>query len=277
MKLTVDASIVVKWYIAETHSQEARALLGHRLERYAPDFVLVELANVFWKKARLGELHDPQHYFRELPRLRQAIDLLSGGDLIDRAAQIAVQIDHPVYDCLYLACAEATKSTLITADRRLANALAGCSLAIDVRYIGEHGVAAKITAAATSLVITQDKLAELVAAYDLFGATEENVDSVIIADGADLEAIGRRNLLGVMRSPAGIRLQRLIRDLNDEERVDLLALGWLGRGNFGTDWRPIFERACTRIDGYANTNWEYVLAHGVHWRKGYKRLTGISV
>lgn len=277
MKLTVDASIVVKWYVSETHSQEARLSLGHRIERYAPDFVLVELANVFWKKARLGELHDPQRYFEELPRLRQAIDLLPGADLIDRAAQIAVQIDHPVYDCLYLACAEATGSTLITADRRLANALAGCSLTIDVRHIGAVGVAEEVAAAATALVITQDKLAELVAAYDLVDATEENVHSAFTADDADLEDIGRHGLSRIMRSPAGKRLERLFLDLNDEERVDLLALGWLGRGNFGSDWRPIFERACTRIDGYANTNWEYVFAHGVHWRNGYERLTGISI
>ena len=59
MKLTVDASVVVKWYVSEAHSEESRALLGHRLERYAPDFVLVELSNVFWKKARLGEIGDP--------------------------------------------------------------------------------------------------------------------------------------------------------------------------------------------------------------------------
>ena len=41
-----------------------------------------------------------------------------GDEHIDRAAQIAVEIDHPVYDCLYVACAEATASALITADRR---------------------------------------------------------------------------------------------------------------------------------------------------------------
>ena len=277
MKLTVDASIAVKWYVSEPHSEEARVLLGHRLERYAPDFVLVELANVFWKKARLGQLHDPQRYFQELPRLREAIDLLPGADLIDRAAQIAVQIDHPVYDCLYLACAEAAGSTLITADRRLANALAGCSLAIDVRHVGADGVAEEIAAAATALVITQDKLAALVAAHDLLDATEEHVHSKVTADDADLEDIGRHGLSRIMRSPAGMRLERLFLDLNDEERVDLLALGWLGRGNFGSDWRPILERACTRIDGYANANWEYVLAHGVYWRNGYERLTGTSL
>ena len=277
MNLTVDASVVVKWYVSEIHSEQARWLLGHRLERFAPEFVLVELANIFWKKARLREIGDPQPYFQELHRVREAVVLSPSADLIERAAQIAAQIDHPVYDCLYVACAEATGSTLITADRRLGTVVADGALNVDVQYIGADGVADNIRAAASALVITQDKVAELVAAYNLLEATEENVHSVVTADDIDLEGIGRLGLLQIMRSPAGIRLERLFLDLSDEERVDLLALGWLGRGNFGSDWRPIFERACTGIDGYANTKWEYVFAHGVYWRNGYKRLTGISL
>ena len=158
MKLTVDASVVVKWYVSETHSEEARVLLGHRLERFAPDFVLVELANIFWKKARLREIGDPHAYFQELSRIREAVVLSSSADLIERAAQVAAQIDHPVYDCLYIACAEATGSTLITADRRLRDAVADSVLDVDVQYIGAHGVADKIRAAATALVIGQDKV-----------------------------------------------------------------------------------------------------------------------
>ena len=46
------------------HSEEARLLLGHRLERLAPDFVLVELANIFWKKCALREIGDPDRYFQ---------------------------------------------------------------------------------------------------------------------------------------------------------------------------------------------------------------------
>ena len=132
MKLTVDASVVVKWYVSETHSEEARVLLGHRLERFAPDFVLVELANIFWKKARLREIGDPHAYFQELSRIREAVVLSSSADLIERAAQVAAQIDHPVYDCLYIACAEATGSTLMTADRRLRNTVADSVLDVDV-------------------------------------------------------------------------------------------------------------------------------------------------
>ena len=277
MKLTIDASVVVKWYVSETHSEEAYVLLGHRLERFAPDFVLVELANIFWKKARLREIGDPLTYFQELARIREAVVLISSADLIERAAQVAAQIDHPIYDCLYLACAEATGSTLITADRKLRDTAADSALDVDVQYIGAHGVADKIRAAATALVIEQDKVAELIAAYDLLDATEDNVLSALYRGRAELATIGHEEWSRILDSPAGKRLERLFFQLSDEERIDLLALGWLGQGNSGTEWQPIFERACSMIDGNANSEWRYVLHLGAHWRVGFERMTGTSI
>ena len=277
MKLTVDASVVVKWYVSETHSEEARLLLAHRLERFAPDFVLVELANIFWKKARLHQIGDPNTYFQELHRVREAVVLSPSADLIERAAQIASQIDHPVYDCLYIACAEATGSTLITADRRLRDTVADHALAVDVHDISAPEVADKIAAAATALVITHDKVAKLVAAYDLLNATKENVLSELIRGRARPVFISNAEWSRIHDSPAGKRLQSQFFQLNDEERIDLLALGWLGQGNSGTEWQPIFERACAMIDGYSNDDWRYVIHLGGHWSAGYERLTGISL
>ena len=277
MKFTVDASVVVKWYVSEKYSEEARLLLRHRLERYAPDFVLVELANIFWKKARLREIGDPQPYFQELHRVREAVGLSPSADLIERAAQIAAQIDHPVYDCLYIACAEATRSTLITADQKLAAIVADRAVDVDVQYIGKQGVPHMIGAAATALVITQDTVSELVAAYDRLDATQENVLSALYRGREGARIIGQEEWSRILDSPAGKSLDRLFLQLNDEERIDLLALGWLGQGNSGTEWQPIFERACSMIDGFANGDWRYVIHLGAHWRDGFKRLTGISL
>ena len=152
-----------------------------------------------------------------------------------------------------------------------------CKRLISVEYIGAHGVADKIRATATALVIGRDKLTELVAAYDLLDATEENVVSSLYRGRAGLATIGHEEWSRILESPAGKRLERLFLQLNDEERIDLLALGWLGQGNSGTEWQPIFDRACIMIDGYANDEWRYVLHLGVHWRAGFKRLTGITI
>ena len=277
MKLTVDASIVIKWYVSETYSEEARLVLGHRLERYAPDFVLIELANILWKKARRSEIGDPHAYFQELSRVREAVVLSSSANLIERAAEIAAQIDHPVYDCLYITCAEATGSTLITADRRLRDRVADDALDVDVQYIGEQGVADSIRAAATALVIAQDKVAELVAAYDLLLETTKNVlDSVTVVE-AGSQHLWTKDSLHMLNSPASRRLMNLIAELDDEETIDLLALGLLGQGHSGAEWQPNFEHACSMINASANDEMRVVPYDCEHWRAGYERLTGTSI
>jgi predicted nucleic acid-binding protein len=45
--------------------------------------------------------------------------LVSATGLAPRAVAIAGQLDHPVYDCFYLALAEAEQADLVTADMRL--------------------------------------------------------------------------------------------------------------------------------------------------------------
>jgi predicted nucleic acid-binding protein len=44
--------------------------------------------------------------------------------LAGRAAEIACTLEHPVYDCLYLACAEREGQVLITADLRFLRVVA---------------------------------------------------------------------------------------------------------------------------------------------------------
>ena len=60
-----------------------------------------------------------------------------------------------------------------------------------------------------------------------------------------------RNRVEIRLSTYG-RLEALFDELTEEERVDLLALGWLGRGDSGGEWQPIFRRACATIDMYAD-------------------------
>ncbi len=141
MKLTVDASVVIKWFVTEPLCEEARQLLGDQLDLHAPDILLAEFANIIWKKVRRGEISDPQPYFDELASLPEIVTLHPGGDLIGRAAQIAVVIDHPVYDCLYLACAEVTASVVITADQKLVNRATERLPSLEVRHIGALGIA----------------------------------------------------------------------------------------------------------------------------------------
>jgi predicted nucleic acid-binding protein len=55
--------------------------------------------------------------------------------LAARAGAIALAIDHPVYDCFYLALSEAQDVPMVTADRKLVTKLAGTSFAPRVLHL----------------------------------------------------------------------------------------------------------------------------------------------
>ncbi len=119
MSVTVDASVAVKWFVSEPRHEEARLLSDPDIERYAPTFLVIECANALWKKVHRGEIADLTPTFEALLNLPEAVAFHPTRDLLARAGQLAVALGHPVYDCLYLACAEATESVLVTDDRRL--------------------------------------------------------------------------------------------------------------------------------------------------------------
>jgi len=119
----IDASVAVKWFFEEEHTVAARALLDDAsLQRLAPDFILVEATNTAWKRARRGEI--TQDYARRLPRrLRTMLSLQQTSPLIAPALELALTFDRSVYDSLYVVLAMMRDCQLMTADRKLYNAL----------------------------------------------------------------------------------------------------------------------------------------------------------
>lgn len=118
MNLVVDASVAIKWFAPESLSQEAERLLDGGDALFAPDLLLLECGNIIWKKVRLGELARLDGD-AALAALRSGpIDLIETRPLVERALHLAHEIDHPPYDCLYLAAAEAVEAVVVTADRR---------------------------------------------------------------------------------------------------------------------------------------------------------------
>jgi predicted nucleic acid-binding protein len=52
----VDVCVAVKWFVPEIFSQEAARLLSGSHRLLAPDYLLPEAGNVFWKKIRFNEI-----------------------------------------------------------------------------------------------------------------------------------------------------------------------------------------------------------------------------
>lgn len=98
-------------------------------ERQAPDLIVAEVANVVWKKAVRAQVTDAQARAigGALPRYFETLHASEA--LIESAIGIARALRHPVYDCLYLACAMRLGRRLITADRRLIAAVADSEFA----------------------------------------------------------------------------------------------------------------------------------------------------
>lgn len=118
----VDASVALKWVLDEAGSLAAAELLdGRRL--FAPPLLATEVANALWVVARRGQITGGE--------AEDALDLIlrapfqplpSGLKLPLRALELARLLDHPVYDCIYLALAITLEWPVITADRRFAEA-----------------------------------------------------------------------------------------------------------------------------------------------------------
>jgi predicted nucleic acid-binding protein len=115
--LVIDASIAIKWVVEEDGTAEAlRLRQGTRL--LAPEFLAAECANIFWKKVQRDELSMDEALLAT--RLLQAADIefLPAHSLLEAATRIAIELDHPAYDCLYLALAAERDCRFVTADER---------------------------------------------------------------------------------------------------------------------------------------------------------------
>jgi predicted nucleic acid-binding protein len=84
----------------------------------------VEIANAIWKAVRVGRV--PSAFGDQALALltHREFTTVPSLKLLDEAFQIARAYARTVYDSLYVALAVQTRTQLITADERLANALA---------------------------------------------------------------------------------------------------------------------------------------------------------
>ena len=115
--LVIDASVAVKWVVEEEGTKEALALRDRALA--APDLLIAECANILWKKVRRNELSEQESVFAAGLLAHVDIELMAMRPYLEAAVRIAVALDHPAYDCIYIALAEAEGLRFVTADMSL--------------------------------------------------------------------------------------------------------------------------------------------------------------
>ena len=140
MSLVVDASVALKWFLLdEPQASRSLAIAQDDALLIAPDPLTAEVCNGAWRSARLGRLSDAQvdEIATCLPRFFDT--LVSTTVLAPRAVTIAGQLEHPVYDCLYVSLAEAEKAQIVTADMRFLGKVRGTSWEQWVVNLSDYG------------------------------------------------------------------------------------------------------------------------------------------
>ena len=116
--VVIDASVGLKWVVGEAGSDIAAAIIaGRRL--LVPDLFWVETANALAGKVRRNELsraeaRDAWYDLSLAPVMARPLT----PDSLAPALTLAQDLNHSVYDCIYLALAVAEHCPVVTADRR---------------------------------------------------------------------------------------------------------------------------------------------------------------
>ena len=122
MRIVLDASVALKLVTLEPGTREAQAVLGREEERIAPDWMLAEAASGLANKVRYQGLDRQvaQRSFAALPAFIERF--VDSAPLLSRAMELAAELDHPLYDSLYLLLAIDEEGVVITADDGLVKA-----------------------------------------------------------------------------------------------------------------------------------------------------------
>jgi predicted nucleic acid-binding protein len=118
MKLVVDASVAIKWFLAarpdEGHLAQAEsvaaAIENSQTELFAPPHWIAEIIGVL-ARVEPGIIDDALLLLDDMKPT-----LIDGVATVRRAADISIQLNHHLFDTLYHAVAIETSATLVTAD-----------------------------------------------------------------------------------------------------------------------------------------------------------------
>jgi predicted nucleic acid-binding protein len=124
--IVIDASLAVKWFLVEADSSDANRFLADFAGQIAvPDLIVIEVASALVRRANSikTEASDIVVLLDKWSALltQPAIKLYRGTPRGTReAARLAIEMGHPLKDCIYLALARELDSDFVTCDMRFA-------------------------------------------------------------------------------------------------------------------------------------------------------------
>lgn len=109
----------MRWIADEANAELSATLLG-RDDLVAPDLLAVEVGSALRRKASMGELTRDQVADGFALIFRSIQFHSSSPELMARAFDLSAAPAHPIYDCVYVALAEALNGQFVTNDLELA-------------------------------------------------------------------------------------------------------------------------------------------------------------
>jgi predicted nucleic acid-binding protein len=138
VSFVVDASVLGALLFGEErfalHAARVIAGLANK-NLLAPDILTSELVSVIWKKWRRNIIDDAKAHAGVAMYGSMPITLVPSEPLADAALGLAMRLEHPPYDCFYLALAIAERAKLITADAALCDRAVAAGLGEHVLWI----------------------------------------------------------------------------------------------------------------------------------------------
>ena len=129
--IVFDASLAVKWYLAEAQSNDARMAFEKDAGNIvAPDIMQAEVIGAMVRRANINKAERAASE----ASIAKFLSLISEGFVTVRltsttqmahAAALAIDLGHPLKDCIYLALAMELGCDMITADARFAEKAKG--------------------------------------------------------------------------------------------------------------------------------------------------------
>jgi predicted nucleic acid-binding protein len=133
-----DASVLFKLVVTEIDSELAAALV-RSVRVIVPEFAYLEIGNALWSRIRRRDLDVNQAQRLIEGLLSFGFETLHVVPFLSCALDIASVIDHPIYDCLYVAMAEHLAVPLVTADKRLSSVIRRAGLhTAEIRLLSEY-------------------------------------------------------------------------------------------------------------------------------------------
>jgi predicted nucleic acid-binding protein len=127
MKYVLDSSVALKWVLAEVDSHKAVRLRNEYIdgqhELLAPDLFAPEIANALASAERQNRIQPGQSAVFLNDILSAAPAIYPTTPLLIRSMELAIATRRAVYDCIYLALAEAEGCEFLTADDQFARGL----------------------------------------------------------------------------------------------------------------------------------------------------------